>query len=111
MKTTRLSTSKPRLQVAVAPRRLGVATVASRRTTGRTLQAQRLRLWLDRGQCCAECGRFVEHPHGYQLDHVIPLALGGTDTDENKQLLCWWLEDGQAKGCHVDKTRSDGSHG
>lgn len=110
-KTVRLSTLKPRLQVARAPKQLSVATVAARRKTGRANQADRLRLWLERGQCCEACGRFVEHPGGYQLDHIVPLSLGGSDDDGNKQLLCWWIDDGEAKGCHVDKTRSDGSHG
>ena len=106
----KLTTVKPKLAVSSSPRQLKTTTVAQRRKTGRALQAERLRLWLDRGQCCAECGRFVEHPIGYQLDHIVPLVLGGADDDSNKQLLCWWLEDGVAKGCHVDKTRGDGSH-
>ena len=107
----KLTTVKPKLAVASSPRQLKTTTVAQRRKSGRALQSERLRLWLDRGQCCAECGRFVEHPIGYQLDHIVPLALGGADDDSNKQLLCWWLDDeGAAQGCHVDKTRGDGSH-
>ena len=110
-KTVRLSTLKPRLQVARAPKQLSVATVATRRKSGRANQADRLRLWLERGQRCEACGRFVEHPGGYQLDHITPLSAGGSNADENLQLLCWWLEDGEAKGCHVEKTAQDGSHG
>lgn len=111
MKTSKLATVKPKLSVAKPPHQLKTATVAARRKTGRALQSDRMRLWLERGQCCESCGRFVEHPGGYQLDHIVPLALGGSDDDRNKQLLCWWLEDGVAMGCHVDKTREDGSHG
>ena len=111
MKTPKLSTLKPRLSVAKPPRQLKTATVAARREGGRARQAKRLRLWLERGQCCAACGRFVEHPGGYQLDHITPLSAGGSNDDLNLQLLCWWMDDGEAKGCHVEKTAQDGSHG
>lgn len=108
---TRLTTLKPKLTTAKHPMQLKTATVSSRRVAGRALQAERLNLWLARGQRCEKCGRFVEHPGGYQLDHIVPLALGGSEDPSNKQLLCWWIEDGEAKGCHVDKTAVDGSHG
>lgn len=111
MKIPRLTTVKPKLSVAKPPHQLKTATVAARRKTGRALQADRMRLWLERGQCCESCGRFVEHPGGYQLDHITPLSAGGSNADENLQLLCWWLEDGVAMGCHVDKTCEDGSPG
>lgn len=111
MKTPRLKTQSNKLALAVNPRQLSVDTTKARRVTGRALQADRMRLWVERGQCCASCGRFVEYPSGYQLDHVTPLHLGGSNADENLQLLCWWLEDGEAKGCHVEKTAQDGSHG
>lgn len=103
----KLSNLKPRLSVTTSAR-LAVSTVADRRITGRALQARRERLWLERGQRCACCGRVVIHPYGYELDHVVPLYLGGEDTDENCQLLCAWRDDeGRQQGCHVDKTRQD----
>lgn len=111
MKTPRLTTVKPKLSVSRPPNEQKLQPVATKRMTGRARQANRLNLWLERGQCCAMCGRFVEHPGGYHVDHIVPLALGGPDTDDNKQLLCWWVEDGVAMGCHVEKTRTDGSHG
>lgn len=39
--------------------------------------------WRDRGRC-AHCGADSE----LQFDHVIPLALGGSDAAENLQILC-----------------------
>lgn len=33
------------------------------------------------------------------VDHIVPLALGGSDHDRNKQSLC--------KPCHDDKTAED----
>ena len=110
-KNNRLTVCKPRLAVETPPRRLSVTTTATRRLTGRARQAMRLKLWLERGQCCAMCGRVVEHPGGYHLDHVVPLALGGREDESNLQLLCWWMDGDVAKGCHVDKTAQDGSHG
>jgi hypothetical protein len=40
---------------------------------------------LQRGKCACGC----KHPLGddYHLDHRMPLALGGTNTDDNMQLL------------------------
>ncbi len=44
----------------------------------------RLFVWTrDRGACC-NCGARTE----LQLDHVIPLALGGTNVADNLELLC-----------------------
>lgn len=46
--------------------------------------AERL-LKLQRGKCACGC----DQPLGddYHLDHRMPLALGGTNTDDNMQLL------------------------
>ena len=38
-------------------------------------------------------------PSDIDVDHVIPLALGGEDTDGNVQALC--------RPCHKAKTRTD----
>lgn len=35
--------------------------------------------------CCAICSVKLQH---YHLDHIMPIALGGGNTDENIQLLC-----------------------
>lgn len=43
------------------------------------------RLWaLQRGRCAVCRGRMTS----FHLDHVIPLALGGPNVDQNIQLLC-----------------------
>jgi 5-methylcytosine-specific restriction endonuclease McrA len=40
---------------------------------------------LQRGKCACGCGRPLGD--GFHLDHIIPLALGGTNADDNIQLL------------------------
>jgi 5-methylcytosine-specific restriction endonuclease McrA len=53
----------------------------------------------------------VAYPGGFELDHVVPLHLGGEDDESNCQLLCVHFEvrDGALVklGCHADKTRAD----
>ena len=47
-------------------------------------QEVKLLVWQrDRGRC-VECGVQSE----LEFDHIIPLAMGGSNTDRNLQLLC-----------------------
>src|SRR5690606_6187056 len=68
-----------------------VAVVADRRITGRKLQARRHAIWL-RDPTCVACGRVVPYPHGFELDHKVPLFMGGEDVEENCQVLCVHFE-------------------
>lgn len=43
---------------------------------------------------CQACGRVTE---GGEVDHIVPLAKGGTDDPSNLQWLC-------REPCHADKT-------
>jgi hypothetical protein len=53
---------------------------------------------------CAHCTKEGRVTVTAEIDHVIPLALGGTDTDDNVQGLC--------KDCHARKTADeDAAHG
>lgn len=47
---------------------------------------------------CTECG-FALDERGFDLDHTIPLALGGEDVESNLRPLC--------RPCHRAKTRGD----
>lgn len=95
----------PRVRTA-STARVTPATVAERRITGRALQRRRFSVWT-RDPHCARCGRLCDWPHGFELDHIIPLdpAHGGQDTEENTQILCTDFED--TEGCHSIKTRED----
>jgi len=63
--------------------------MAPKRIAGRKLQQRRQIALTIYGTNCYLCGhplRFdVPHnnPHAYELDHVIPLTAGGTDTIDN----------------------------
>jgi len=83
-----------------------VAQVAHRRITGRRLQSRRLEMWLANPHC-AECGRWVMFPGGFELDHKVPLGMGGEDVEANCQILCVDSPDGSEIGCHRRKTGSD----
>ena len=48
---------------------------------------------------CAACGLRML-PSAVDIDHVIPLCAGGSDTPDNVQVLC-------REVCHKAKTRRD----
>jgi 5-methylcytosine-specific restriction endonuclease McrA len=59
---------------------------------------ERLDLFLEaKGQCQA-CGWQLRPGTRWEVDHVIPLALGGRDETSNLQVLC--------EPCHSGKTRT-----
>ncbi|HEV2756621.1 MAG TPA: HNH endonuclease signature motif containing protein [Actinomycetota bacterium] len=58
-------------------------------------QDVRLEVWRRDGGRCAECGR----DELLEYDHIIPIALGGSNTAKNLQLLC--ADCNRAKGAHI----------
>ncbi|MCO2119154.1 HNH endonuclease [Pseudomonas aeruginosa] len=96
-----LKTIKPRIQIAKSNKAQIASLPASRRTTSRKLQSRRLRVW-SYNPCCAMCGKLCEFPRGFELDHKVPLFIGGEDTEENCQVLCSGPD-----GCHAKKTNAD----
>lgn len=72
--------------------------MVTRRITGSQRQKRRFNLWIENPHC-AHCGRLVDYPDGFELDHVIPLFKGGKDIIENCQVLC--IE------CHRKKTKEE----
>lgn len=104
-KSQKLKMQRPGLKMAKASGP-AVRVVADRRVTGRRLQARRLDMWMDDPHC-AECGRWVLFPNGFELDHKVPLGEGGEDVVENCQILCVDSPDGSVIGCHRRKTEAD----
>jgi len=56
----------------------------------------RLNLFLKRKGTCASCSQKIDAGKAWDIDHIIPLALGGTNEPKNLQILC--------KPCHQSKT-------
>lgn len=81
---------------------------ADKRTTerrvigGRALQTARARLFNEH-PLCVECERQGRVSAAEYRDHVVPLAEGGTDTEENTQGLC--------KACHEAKSEAERRRG
>lgn len=62
-------------------------------------QARAARIFLVHNGKCGLCGNRIEGGQKYEIDHRIPLNLGGEDTDAN----CYPAH----IKCHKDKTRAD----
>jgi len=45
---------------------------------------------------CAACTKKIDAGKGWDIDHILPLALGGTNEPHNLQILC--------RSCHRSKT-------
>lgn len=71
------------------------------RIRGRRLQTRRRR-YLAEHPLCARCDAFGRTSEAVELDHVVPLAKGGTDDESNLQGLC--------VACHKAKTNEDFGH-
>jgi hypothetical protein len=56
----------------------------------------RLNLFLKRKGTCASCYQKIDAGKAWDIDHILPLALGGSNEPENLQILC--------KRCHESKT-------
>ena len=106
MRKGRLTTLKPRVQ-PIGPRVATVQSNSDKRIAGYTNQQRRWRLW-QKDPHCVDCGRLCDHPSGYELDHEIPLELGGPDIESNLRIRCvWWDEQGRKQGCHEAKTQRE----
>lgn len=101
LKKNRLGLLKQKARVKyVQPKRL-------ERIMGDTLQKLRFKFW-KASPYCANCGRLVDWPDGFHLDHILPLSQGGGNEETNLQILCSWHdENGVWRGCHAEKTEKE----
>jgi len=72
--------------------------VIHKRVSGRILQRIRKRMMQDQPLCrmCEVNGLVVL---GAEMDHILPIFKGGSNDDENLQMLC--------VACHLKKTADD----
>ena len=75
---------------------------ATKRVTGRRLQSMRAALFA-RAPLCVECQRLGRVTQATQRDHIVPLAEGGADDDNNVQGLC--------EPCHEAKSHTEAQRG
>ena len=75
---------------------------ATPRTRGSAWMATRKRILLRDRYTCQGCG-LIRMDH--EIDHRVPLHLGGADDDSNLQSLCRTV--GEAEGCHARKSRAE----
>lgn len=86
-----LSTLKPK--ISTIDTRRG-APVAVERIRGGRLKVIRERIGLRDEYTCRMCGRVTVDG---EVDHIVPLALGGSNSDFNLQWLC-------KEPCHREKS-------
>lgn len=74
------------------------ASYTDKRKRGRAGQRERARILAEEPLCriCEAAGRVSESK---EVDHIVPLSLGGTEDRSNKQGLC--------KPCHRAKTAAE----
>ena len=70
---------------------------AVQRIVGRELQRIRDRILLRDEYTCQKCGRVTVD---LEVDHIVPLHLGGQESDANRQCLC--------RTCHDIKSAVEG---
>lgn len=69
-------------------------------TKRRTFSAkERLDHFLKANGCCGQCSLKITPGKRWDLDHMIPLSLGGSNDTTNLQVLC--------QACHTQKTKID----
>lgn len=86
-------------------------SIKSERLTGTPLFKMRFSMWTE-NPYCANCGRLLDYPQGFHLDHITPLAAGGTNDRSNLQLLCTYTDElGKWQGCHAEKTAAEKAAG
>lgn len=53
---------------------------------------QAVKLFLERGGCCRECGRKLGPADDWIVEHVIALENGGTNDWDNLGITCSWCK-------------------
>lgn len=94
----KLRVLKPQIQVASTSRVQTLQNVRGSVERKRGSAGVKDRIKIRQRDCgmCQECNRQGRVTLGTVVDHIQPLWNGGSDEDDNKELLC--------DGCHESKT-------
>jgi len=93
----KLNTIKPKVKV------IDTKVVKSKvveRERGRPWMRRRQRIMERDGYLCQTCSKSGKVTVAEEVDHIIPLSVGGRDDDGNLQAIC--------KECHQSKTTAEG---
>lgn len=90
---SKIATLKPRIEMIKTS--VG-SPVAIERLSGWKLTKIRERILLRDNYTCQKCGRVSLH---LEVDHIVPLAAGGSYSELNLQSLC--------RGCHALKSAEE----
>ena len=82
----KLTMLKPRLKASAAQRVQQLE--GTPRISGNSLYAIMKRFERAHPRVCAECRRQGLVGFGDELDHIVPLHLGGKESDDNRQWIC-----------------------
>ncbi|WP_294636615.1 HNH endonuclease signature motif containing protein [uncultured Aquabacterium sp.] len=82
----KIKTLKPRIGV-INTSRAAVISTDPQRIRGRKWQARR-EAWLMLNPLCRHCKEHGRTTMGQEVDHIVPLWMGGTDNESNYQTLC-----------------------
>lgn len=73
------------------------SSAATERIRGGRLRKIRQDVLLRDEYTCQVCGRVTRD---LEIDHIVPLHLGGKETEDNRQAIC--------RDCHRKKTEQEG---
>ena len=90
---SRINCIKPRITMLKTD---SMSIASTKRITGRKCQQIKRAVALRDGLTCRACGKLTTRG---EADHVVPLHLGGQESDYNRQWLC--VE------CHNNKTKEE----
>jgi len=94
---SKIQTVKPRIKALSTVNARPMQT--TKRPTGNSLYALMKSFSINHPRVCAECVRQGTVSYGEELDHIVPLHLGGSNSVHNLQWLCYshHLEKSQAE--------------
>lgn len=96
---SRVKCIKSNIKILTQSKGTTLATVATKRITGRRCQQAKRDVMVRDGFRCRVCGRVTADG---EVDHIIPLHLGGSEANANLQWLC-------KEPCHSEKSKAEGA--